>query len=83
MYFFNSVLPPLLPDAYELFLCVCVFVRVQDNGGRKPRKILMDNTGDNMDLDKVVEWVSHCRLENAHQNNDPTGQAKLRKVHKT
>jgi hypothetical protein len=52
---------------------------VQDNGGRKPRRILQTDAGE-MDLLKVVEWVKHQRLENALQVNEPTGQAKLRKV---
>ena len=33
-----------------------------------------------MDLTKVVEWVVHNKLENVVQNNEPTGQAKTRKV---
>ena len=51
----------------------------QENGGRKPRRILQNAAGD-MDLMKVVEWVCNSKLENVVQNNDPTGQAKLKKV---
>ncbi len=51
----------------------------QDNGGRKPRRILCDAAG-NMDLKKVVDWVVHQRLENVHQSNEPTGLQKQRKV---
>ena len=52
---------------------------VQDNGGRKPRLSLQNAAGD-MDIVKVVEWVKNGRLDNIVQANDPTGQAKLRKV---
>ena len=51
----------------------------QENGGRKPRKLLTDDTG-NMDVFKVVEWVSHGLLDHAVQHNEPTGHEKLRKV---
>ena len=51
----------------------------QDNGGRKPRRILCDDNGD-MDLHKVVDWVVHQRLESVYQNNEPTGLMKQRKV---
>jgi hypothetical protein len=33
-----------------------------------------------MDIVKVVEWVKNGRLDNIVQANDPTGQAKQRKV---
>ena len=33
-----------------------------------------------MDIEKVVEWVKEGKLEHVVQNNEPTGQAKLRKV---
>lgn len=33
-----------------------------------------------MDVVKVVDWVKNNRIEHLVQNNDPTGQAKLRKV---
>ena len=52
---------------------------MQDNGGRKPRGLLQ-NAADEMDILKVVEWVKNGRLDNAVQNNNPTGQEKLRKV---
>ena len=32
-----------------------------------------------MDIEKVVDWVCHMRLQNVAQNNEPTGQTKLRK----
>jgi hypothetical protein len=51
----------------------------QDNGGRKSRGALQNAAG-SMDILKVVEWVNNGRLESVVQNNDPTGQAKLRKV---
>ena len=74
-------------DFFEVGLsCTSAFLRasahqqkMQDNGGRKPRRILQDDAG-NMDLLKVVEWVCHSRLENSSVNNEPTGMAKLKKV---
>jgi hypothetical protein len=27
-----------------------------------------------MDIEKVVEWVKHGRLDHVVQNNEPTGQ---------
>lgn len=68
----------LVPEAAFSFYFLTL-VREQDNGGRKPRKILQDAAGD-MDLVKVVDWVVHNRLESVQQNNDPTGNAKLRKA---
>jgi hypothetical protein len=41
---------------------------------------LLQNAADEMDILKVVEWVKNGRLDNAVQNNNPTGQEKLRKV---
>jgi hypothetical protein len=52
---------------------------VQENGGRKSRRALTNDAGD-MDVFKVVEWVSHGRLDHLVQHNEPTGQDKLRKV---
>jgi len=31
-------------------------------------------------MKKVVDWTVHQRLENVHQNNEPTGLMKQRKV---
>ena len=33
-----------------------------------------------MDIVKVVDWVSQGRLDHIIQNNEPTGQEKMRKV---
>ena len=41
--------------------------------------MLTNDTGD-MDIVKVVDWVSHGKLEYQVQHNEPTGQDKLRKV---
>ena len=54
------------------------FLFLQENGGRIPRARLSDGQG-NMDIEKVVEWVKHGKIEHMVQNNEPTGQAKLRK----
>ncbi len=35
---------------------------------------------DNMDVFKVVDWACHNRLDAVLKSNEPTGQAKLRKV---
>ncbi len=65
-----------------MFACISHFLTVhlrQDNGGRKARRCLQDNF-ENMDIGKVVDWVCHGKLEHAVQHNEPTGQAKLKKV---
>ena len=54
-------------------------MEMQENGGRISRKHLLNNNNE-MDIEKVVEWVKHYKLNHVVQNNNPTGQAKLRKV---
>lgn len=51
----------------------------QENGGRRPRKLLLDDNG-SMDIGKVLEWVCNSRINYRVENNGPTGQDKLRKV---
>jgi hypothetical protein len=56
-----------------------ISLSVQENGGRKSRRCLTDDM-DNMDVFKVVDWACHNRLDAVLKSNEPTGQAKLRKV---
>jgi hypothetical protein len=56
---------------------------LQDNGGRICRSCLTKPVDGSMDIVRVVDWVVHKRLDHLVANNEPTGQAKLRKVQNT